>query len=102
MSFGADDPTSTDDLASTRSAPALGARLARLAPDESRQHQGIGGALLAEALGRVIVVIERVAARFVVVHAIDEQAASLYAHQGFRRIQDPSTCAVCLRHRSGT
>ena len=42
--------------------------------------------LLAEALGRVIAATETVAARFVVVDPIDEQAAGFYAHHGFRRI----------------
>lgn len=51
-----------------------------------RAAQGIGGALLAEVLGRVIAVTEMVAARFVVVDAIDEQAAGSYAHHGFRQI----------------
>jgi GNAT superfamily N-acetyltransferase len=60
--------------------------LARLALHESLQHQRTGGALLAEALGRVIAATETVAARFVVVDAIDEQAAGFYAHHGFRRI----------------
>lgn len=60
--------------------------LARLALHESLQHEGTGGALLAEALGRVIAATKTVAARFVVVDAIDEQAAGFYAHHGFRRI----------------
>lgn len=62
--------------------------LARLALDESLQGQGIGGALLAEALGRVLPVTETVAARFVVVDAIDEHAAAFYEHHGFRRIPE--------------
>lgn len=76
--------TSSAGRGSPRQIPAV--LLARLALDESLQRQGIGGALLAEALGRVIAVTEMVAARFVVVDAIDEQAASFYAHHGFRRI----------------
>jgi GNAT superfamily N-acetyltransferase len=60
--------------------------LARLALDRSLHGQGLGGALLAEALGRVIAATETVAARFVVVDAIDEDAGSFYEHHGFRPI----------------
>jgi GNAT superfamily N-acetyltransferase len=60
--------------------------LARLALDESLHRQGLGGALLAEALGRVVAATETVAARFVVVDAIDQHAAGFYEHHGFRRI----------------
>ncbi len=60
--------------------------LARLALDRSLHGQGLGGALLAEALERVLAATEIVAARFVVVDAIDEQAAHFYEHHGFRQI----------------
>lgn len=49
---------------------------------------GLGGALLAEALGRVVVASETVAARFVVVDAVDDDAASFYEHHGFRRMPE--------------
>ncbi len=62
--------------------------LARLALDRSLQGQGFGGALLADALGRVVAATETVAARFVVVDAIDEPAVSFYEHHGFRRIPE--------------
>lgn len=62
--------------------------LARLALDRSLHGQGLGGALLADALGRVVAATETVAARFVVVDAIDEPAASFYEYHGFRRIPD--------------
>lgn len=64
------------------------ALLARLALDRSLGGQGLGGALLAEALGRVIAATETVAARFVVVDAIDERAASFYEHHGFHPIPE--------------
>ena len=67
-----------------RQAPAV--LLARLALDRSLHGQGLGGALLAEALERVLAATETVAARFVVVDAIDERAASFYEHHGFQRI----------------
>lgn len=62
--------------------------LARLALDKTLHGQGLGGVLLAEALGRIVAATNTVAARFVVVDAIDEQAAGFYAHHGFRRIPD--------------
>jgi GNAT superfamily N-acetyltransferase len=62
--------------------------LARLALDKRLHGQGLGGALLADALERIVAATEVVAARFVVVDAIDERAASFYEHHGFRRIPD--------------
>jgi GNAT superfamily N-acetyltransferase len=62
--------------------------LARLALHSSLHGQGLGGALLAEALGRVVAVTDTVAARFAVVDAIDEKAAAFYEHHGFRRIPE--------------
>jgi GNAT superfamily N-acetyltransferase len=64
--------------------------LARLALDRSLHGQGLGGALLAEALARVVAVAETVAARFVVVDAIDKHAAGFYEHYGFKRITGTS------------
>ena len=61
--------------------------LARLAIDASLQGQGLGGALLADALTRVVAATELVAARFVVVDALHESAATFYEHHGFRRIE---------------
>lgn len=60
--------------------------LARLALDRSLHGQGLGAVLLAEALQRVIAATQTVAARFVVVDAVDEHAAGFYEHHGFRRI----------------
>jgi GNAT superfamily N-acetyltransferase len=60
--------------------------LARLALDKTLQGQGLGSVLLAEALGRVVQATEIVAARFVVVDAVDEPAAAFYERHGFRRI----------------
>ncbi len=62
--------------------------LARLALDRHLQGQGLGGALLADALERVVSATALVAARFVVVDAQHETAASFYEHHGFRRIPD--------------
>lgn len=60
--------------------------LARLALDKTLQGQGLGGALLADALDRIVVATRTVAARFVVVDAIDEGAHGFYRHHGFREI----------------
>ncbi len=60
--------------------------LARLALDRDLQGGGVGGALLADALGRILDATRTVAARFVVVDALHERAAGFYEHHGFRRI----------------
>jgi len=60
--------------------------LARLALDRTRHGGGNGGALLADALARIVVATDIVAARFVVVDALHEKAAGFYQHHGFRRI----------------
>ena len=60
--------------------------LARLAIDAQLQGQRLGGALLADALKRVVAATDLVAARFVVVDALDENAAKFYEHHGFRPI----------------
>ena len=62
--------------------------LARLAVDRSAQGGGIGGAVLADALSRVVDATSIVAARFVVVDALHERAATFYEHHGFTRIPD--------------
>lgn len=62
--------------------------LARLALDEHLHGQGLGGALLADALKRVVAATALVAARFVVVDALHETATAFYEHHGFRRVPD--------------
>ena len=83
-----------DELPSTlgrggpRQIPAV--LLARLALDRTLQGTGLGGVLLADAMRRVIAATETVAARFVLVDAIDEHAANFYAHHGFVRVPETS------------
>ncbi|MEU6227142.1 GNAT family N-acetyltransferase [Streptomyces sp. NPDC047042] len=60
--------------------------LARLAIDKTLQGQGLGGVLLADAMGQVVAAVQRVAARFVIVDALDEEAAAFYDRYGFKRI----------------
>jgi GNAT superfamily N-acetyltransferase len=57
--------------------------IARLAVDQRHQGQRIGSRLLAEALSRAVAVSETVAARLVVVDAIDDAAATFYRRWGF-------------------
>lgn len=73
------------------------ALLARLAVDAKYQGQGIGAALLRDALSRVRLASAEVAVRAVVVHAIDEQAAAFYQRFGFRGLApSPRTLIVTL------
>ncbi|MDP9799392.1 GNAT superfamily N-acetyltransferase [Catenuloplanes nepalensis] len=60
--------------------------LARLALDKTLHGQGLGGTLLADALQRIVVATDVVAARFVVVDTIDRDAHGFYLHHGFREI----------------
>ncbi len=71
---------------SPRQIPAV--LLARLALDKTIQGGGLGGALLADALGRIVQATEIVAARVVLVDAIDEQAHGFYVHHGFLAIPE--------------
>ena len=57
--------------------------LARLAHDQTLHGQGLGGELLWDALTRAVAAGSIAAARLVVVHAIDDAAASFYEHHGF-------------------
>lgn len=71
------------------------ALLARLALDRSLKGQGLGSVALAEALGRVVGATKVVAARFVVVDAIDDTAARFYEHHGFTLV--PGTMRLVQR-----
>jgi ribosomal protein S18 acetylase RimI-like enzyme len=66
------------------SVPAV--RMGRLAVDRAFKGQGLGGALLADALERAI--RSEVAAYALVVDAKDESAAAFYRHHGFVRLPD--------------
>jgi ribosomal protein S18 acetylase RimI-like enzyme len=61
------------------SVPAV--RMGRLAVDEAFKGQGLGGALLADALARTI--RSEIAAYALIVDAKDENAAAFYRHHGF-------------------
>jgi GNAT superfamily N-acetyltransferase len=62
--------------------------LGRLALSESLRGQGLGAALVADALQRVVDATQTVAARVVVVDALHERVARFYESLGFRRIPD--------------
>jgi GNAT superfamily N-acetyltransferase len=81
----------------SRHFPIPAAVLARLAVDVSQQGQGVGTALLNDALVRVVRASEQVAVRAVVVHAIDDSAALFYVRFGFRRLSaTPQTLMTTL------
>ncbi|MDP3984199.1 MAG: GNAT family N-acetyltransferase, partial [Acidimicrobiia bacterium] len=72
----------------SRGSPASipGVLLARLALDAGLHGKGLGGELLWDALSRARAASDIVAARLVIVDAIDRQAASFYQHHGFTAI----------------
>jgi GNAT superfamily N-acetyltransferase len=55
--------------------------LARLAVHEDHQGQGIGRALLRDALGRVNAAADEIGIRAFLIHAKDEEAKTFYMHQ---------------------
>jgi GNAT superfamily N-acetyltransferase len=57
--------------------------LARLAVDKGEQGQGIGSALLKDALQRAYAGAEIIGGRAILVHAIDAEAAAFYRKYGF-------------------
>lgn len=57
--------------------------LARLALDKAEQKQGIGPALLKDALQRCLAASKEIGARAILVHAIDEEAKGFYRHFDF-------------------
>ena len=62
--------------------------VSRLAVDERYQGRGLGSLLLAQALRKAVAAGEVVAARLVVVDAIDEVATGFYLHHGFIRVPE--------------
>ena len=57
--------------------------LARLAVDKREQAQGLGSALLKDALQRAYAGAEIIGGRAVLVHAIDDEASGFYRKYGF-------------------
>ncbi len=70
-------------------------RMGRLAVDQAFSRQGLGGALLADALDRAT--RSEIAAYALMVDAKDDQAAAFYGHHGFIDLPDsPSTLFLPL------
>lgn len=67
----------------SRHFPILVALVARLAVATTYQGQGLGTDLLRDALRRILAASEHVGIRAVLVHAIDERAATFYRGLGF-------------------
>ncbi len=57
--------------------------LTRMAVDHREHGQGLGAALLKDALLRYLSAADVVASRALLVHALDEKAAAFYRHFGF-------------------
>lgn len=71
--------------------------IARLAVDREAQGKGLGAGLLLDALERCVSAAELVGIRAVVVHALDDEAASFYEHFGFAALaNEPRTLMVPL------
>jgi len=60
--------------------------LGRLAIDRAWQGKGLGRALLADVVRRVLLASQEISARLVIVHAISPAAEAFYAHHGFTRL----------------
>lgn len=82
-------------------------RMGRLAIDRRFQGQGLGGALLIDALDRAA--RAEIAAHALVVDALDEGAAAFYAHHGFVALPDtprtlflPLATVAALRRGAAT
>ena len=56
------------------------ALLARLGVDEGHEGQGLGAALLADIIARLLVVGEEIGCRGLLIHAESEQARDFYLH----------------------
>lgn len=66
-------------------------RIGELAVDKSHKGQGLGSALLLDALGRIASASEEVGVWAIVVDPLDQQAASFYLHHGFESLLDGET-----------
>lgn len=72
--------------------------IGKLALDTTLRGQGLGGVLLADALTRVVSATQVVAARVVVVDALDDAVARFYERFGFSRV--PGSLRLVRRIRS--
>jgi GNAT superfamily N-acetyltransferase len=91
-----DDVPTSLTRGAPRAIPAI--LLARLALDLRLHGQGLGSALLLDALDRAAAAVEIAGGRLIVVDAIDEPARRFYEHHGFRAL--PSRPARLFRKAS--
>ncbi len=91
-----DDVPSSLAHGSPRAIPAI--LLARLALHQNLHGQGLGSALLLDALTRAADAVEIAGGRLIVVDAIDDNAVRFYEHHGFRAA--PSRPARLFRKAS--
>ena len=78
--------------------------LGRLTVDRHQQGQGLGRALVADALRRSLAARRQIGARALLVHAIDDQVAAFYRSIGFRpspwTLPSFKSCQVAARFGS--
>lgn len=60
--------------------------IARLAVSNEEQAKGLGAALLGEAMKRAVRASNIIGARALIVHALDDKAASFYCEHGFQKM----------------
>jgi GNAT superfamily N-acetyltransferase len=63
--------------------------LAQLGVDKELQGHGIGGDLVADAIARLVGLIDEIAFRMIVVDAASDKARRLYVHFGFKSLGAP-------------
>lgn len=73
------------------------ARIGELAVNISRKGQGLGSALLLDALERIANASEQMAVWAIVVDPIDQNAAAFYLHYGFEPLLDSETLFLTLK-----
>ncbi|MCK0743705.1 GNAT family N-acetyltransferase [Chromohalobacter nigrandesensis] len=77
-------------------------KLGRLAVDQPCQGAGLGGDLLGDAIERSLIAAGHVAARALIVDALDEDAAAFYKKHGFLETPDnPLMLFLSLKTRGG-
>jgi GNAT superfamily N-acetyltransferase len=71
--------------------------IGKLALDQVLQGQGLGRQLLVDALSRAVAAVEIVSGRYIVVDAIDEDAAAFYRRHGFAPLPAPSGSHLIMK-----
>lgn len=72
------------------------ARIGELTVDNVHKRQGLGSALLLDALTRIARASEEMAVLAIVVDPIDQQATSFYFHHGFESLLDSDTLFLTM------